>query len=52
MSFILSAEARRDPAALPYYEFVAMIALLMALNAAAIDVYIPALRCRPAPCCG
>ncbi|MFQ3254865.1 MAG: DHA1 family bicyclomycin/chloramphenicol resistance-like MFS transporter [Loktanella salsilacus] len=44
MSFILSAEARRDPAALPYYEFVAMIALLMALNAAAIDVYIPALQ--------
>ena len=28
---------------LPHWEFVAMIALLMALNAAAIDVYIPAL---------
>ena len=28
---------------LPYWEFVAIIALLMALNAAAIDVYIPAL---------
>ncbi|MBS1304277.1 multidrug effflux MFS transporter [Loktanella sp. SALINAS62] len=29
---------------IPYFEFVAMMALLMALNAAAIDVYIPALQ--------
>ncbi|MHA6324819.1 multidrug effflux MFS transporter [Roseivivax sp. CAU 1753] len=28
---------------LPYWEFVAMVAFLMALNAAAIDIYIPAL---------
>ncbi|PZX17651.1 DHA1 family bicyclomycin/chloramphenicol resistance-like MFS transporter [Palleronia aestuarii] len=43
MAFLSAA---RDPAAAPhvsYAEFVAMIALLMALNAAAIDVYIPAL---------
>ncbi|SEM85491.1 MFS transporter, DHA1 family, bicyclomycin/chloramphenicol resistance protein [Loktanella fryxellensis] len=44
MSFVLSAEQRRNPAALGYVEFVAMIALLMALNAAAIDIYIPALQ--------
>lgn len=29
--------------ALPYWEFVAIVAFLMALNAAAIDVYIPAI---------
>ncbi len=33
----------RGGESLPYWEFVAIIALLMALNAAAIDVYIPAL---------
>ncbi|WP_237062968.1 multidrug effflux MFS transporter [Loktanella sp. M215] len=44
MSFVLTADDRRNPAVLPYFEFVAMIALLMALNAAAIDVYIPALQ--------
>ncbi|MGY9049893.1 MAG: MFS transporter, partial [Rhodobacterales bacterium] len=36
-----SRTSRAD--SLPYWEFVAIIALLMALNAAAIDVYIPAL---------
>ncbi|MFZ3583636.1 multidrug effflux MFS transporter [Loktanella sp. DJP18] len=44
MSFVQSAAQRRDPASLGYVEFVAMIALLMALNAAAIDVYVPALQ--------
>ncbi len=44
MSFVLTADDRANPAVLPYVEFVAMIALLMALNAAAIDVYIPALQ--------
>ncbi|SIS57635.1 MFS transporter, DHA1 family, bicyclomycin/chloramphenicol resistance protein [Roseivivax lentus] len=29
--------------ALPYWEFIAIVAFLMALNAAAIDVYIPAI---------
>ena len=44
MSFVQTAAQRRDPASLGYVEFVAMIALLMALNAAAIDVYVPALQ--------
>lgn len=44
MTFQLTGDARTNPNALPYVEFVAMIALLMALNAAAIDVYIPALQ--------
>lgn len=44
MTSSAAAVARPDRAAhLPYWEFVAIIALLMALNAAAIDVYIPAL---------
>ena len=47
MSDAFAPTARRfDPGAIdrvPYWEFVAMIAFLMALNAAAIDVYIPAL---------
>lgn len=44
MTFQLTGDASTNPNALPYVEFVAMIALLMALNAAAIDVYIPALQ--------
>lgn len=43
MTFLSPPRDRTDAPDLPYAEFVAMIALLMALNAAAIDVYIPAL---------
>ncbi|SEQ29829.1 MFS transporter, DHA1 family, bicyclomycin/chloramphenicol resistance protein [Loktanella sp. DSM 29012] len=35
---------RKTGTDIPYVEFVAMMALLMALNSAAIDVYIPALQ--------
>ncbi|MFD1343894.1 multidrug effflux MFS transporter [Litorisediminicola beolgyonensis] len=38
-----AAMPSRVAKAQPYWEFVAMVAFLMALNAAAIDVYIPAL---------
>ena len=44
MAFLSTPQDRAGPAAPSYPEFVAMIALVMALNAAAIDVYIPALR--------
>lgn len=40
MTFLSTPRDRTDAPDLPYAEFVAMIALLMALNAAAIDVYI------------
>lgn len=43
MTFLSTPRDRDDAPDLPYGEFVAMIALIMALNAAAIDVYIPAL---------
>lgn len=43
MSFLHTSRDRVGETSVPYAEFVAMIALVMALNAAAIDVYIPAL---------
>ncbi|EAU42197.1 bicyclomycin resistance protein, partial [Fulvimarina pelagi HTCC2506] len=40
----MSAVSNADTRALPYWELVVLIACLMALNSAAIDIFIPALQ--------